>query len=103
MIVHVPDTVPPAVNTKEDLQVTVSAPGPLTIFEIVTSPANPFVDGGLPRLMLVNSSPADLPALKVRLVAFVARVNPLTLTVIVPEFWAGRPVALRVAWYRAAP
>ena len=103
MTVHVPETVPPAVNVRGDLQVTVSAPGPLTIFEIVTGPANPFVVEGLPRLVLVISSPADFPALKVRLVVFVERVNPPTLTVIVPEFWIGSPVELRVAWYSAAP
>lgn len=97
VIVHVPEVVPPADNNNRDLHVTVSVPGPLTTFEIVNSPANPFVAGGLPRLVAVTDSPADFPALKVRLVVFVARVNPLTLTVIVPEFWIGTPVALRAA------
>lgn len=103
VIVQVPETVPPAVKVRGDLQVTLRDPGPLTVFEIATGPAKPFVAEGLPRLVVVSSSPADFPVLKVRLVVFVERVNPPTLTVIVPEFWIGMPVALSVAWYSAAP
>lgn len=103
VIVHVPVIVPPAVKDRGDLHVTLRVPGPLTVFEIVTGPAKPFVVEGLPRLVAVTSSPEDFPALKVRLVVFVERVNPSTFTVNVPELWIGMPVALRVAWYSAAP
>lgn len=95
---HVPEVVPPAVKVRGDLQVTVSFPEPDTVFETTTGPVNPLVVAGLPRLVTVVEIPADLPALKVRLVVFVANVKPLTLTVCMPEVLEGRLVAFSEAW-----
>jgi len=95
---QVPETLPPEVRMREELQLTVRVPGPEMDFEIDIDPANPLSDGGLPRLVAVTETPADFPALKVRLVVFVARANPLTLMAIVTEFLTSRPVALSALW-----
>lgn len=95
---QVPETVPLGVKVRGDLHVTVSFPGPVTLLVIDTDPAKPLVEAGLPRLVSVVEMPVDIPALKVRLVVFVASVKPLTLIVRTAEVFNGKPVALRLVW-----
>lgn len=79
---QVPVEVPPATSVREVGQLTVSAP-PVTVFEIVTLPANPAVPDG--RLEAVSVKLVEEPALNVILDALALRLKPVTWIVTTAE------------------
>lgn len=84
---QMPVEVPPAVSVRDEGQLTVSAP-PVTVFEIVTLPANPSVPLG--RLEAVIVKLVDEPALNVMLDALATRLKPVTCMVRAAEVWLTR-------------
>jgi hypothetical protein len=87
----------------DDVQVTVSVPGPVTMSEIATEPAKPLPEGTLSRLVTVRETPAEPPGLKLTLDEFVAILNPSTWIVRVPPVLVVRPVAAIADLYKSEP